>query len=55
MRINYEMYLLWYENEVTSDFCSNCGKKLQETVDNNQANFNQTAGQINFQCTDGWL
>ena len=42
-----------YENEVTSDFCSNCGKKLQETVDNNQANFNQTAGQINSNAQMG--
>ena len=37
-----------YENEGTSDFCSNCGKKLQESVDRGQGNFNQTASQANF-------
>ena len=32
-----------YENEANSGFCSNCGKKLQESADNGQVNFNQTA------------
>ena len=37
-----------YENETANDFCSHCGKKLQESVDNKQDNLNQTASQANF-------
>jgi len=42
-----------YENGITNDFCSNCGKKLQKSTQNGQMNFNQTASQEGFNMQTG--